>query len=274
MRIECSAHLPSPTSPSSEKILQHGGVGKCGCRFHCRSVRSAKKRNLKALHSLAPRVTLEGKAGMLESLRQVFHLLTDIKGLIQWGGTFLVCVIVFVETGLFFGFFLPGDSLLVTAGIFAAAGHLDLGLLLSLVFLCAVAGDQLGYWIGRHAGQALYKREDSMLFKKRHLERAHAFYEKYGGKTVVLARFVPIIRTFASPVAGAARMNYRRFLPYDLLGGFLWVWGMVLLGYFLGASIPNVDRHIHIVIAIIVFLSILPAFIETLRQRRHQPGKD
>jgi membrane-associated protein len=211
---------------------------------------------------------------MLELLRDAYHLLTDIKGLIQWGGTFLVCVIVFVETGLFVGFFLPGDSLLVTAGIFAAAGHLDLGLLLSLVFLCAVGGDQLGYWIGRHAGQALYKREDAFLFKKRHLERAHEFYERYGGKTVVLARFVPIIRTFASPVAGAARMKYRRFLSYDVVGGFLWVWGMVLLGYFLGAVIPEVDRHIHIVVAIVVVVSLLPAIIETIRQRRRKAGEN
>jgi membrane-associated protein len=211
---------------------------------------------------------------MLELLRDAYHLLTDIKGLIQWGGTLLVCVIVFVETGLFVGFFLPGDSLLVTAGIFAAAGHLDLGLLLSLVFLCAVGGDQLGYWIGRHAGQALYKREDAFLFKKRHLERAHEFYERYGGKTVVLARFVPIIRTFASPVAGAARMKYRRFLSYDVVGGFLWVWGMVLLGYFLGAVIPEVDRHIHIVVAIVVVVSLLPAIIETIRQRRRKAGEN
>jgi membrane-associated protein len=211
---------------------------------------------------------------MLELLRDAFHLLTDIKGLIQWGGTFLVCVIVFVETGLFVGFFLPGDSLLVTAGIFAAAGHLDLGMLLSLVFLCAVGGDQLGYWIGRHAGQALYKREDSFLFKKHHLERAHEFYERYGGKTVVLARFVPIIRTFASPVAGAARMKYRRFLSYDVLGGFLWVWGMVLLGYFLGAVIPEVDRHIHIIVAIVVVVSLLPAIIETIRQHRRKAGEN
>lgn len=211
---------------------------------------------------------------MLEFLRDAYYLLTDIKGLIQWGGTFLVCAIVFVETGLFVGFFLPGDSLLVTAGIFAAAGHLDLGLLLSLVFLCAVGGDQLGYWIGRHAGQALYKREDSFLFKKRHLERAHEFYERYGGKTVLLARFVPIIRTFVSPVAGAARMKYRRFLSYNVLGGFLWVWGMVLLGYFLGAVIPEVDRHIHIVVVIVVVVSMLPAIIETIRQRRRKAGED
>jgi membrane-associated protein len=207
---------------------------------------------------------------MPELLRDLYHLLTDVKGLIQWGGLFLVCAIVFVETGLFVGFFLPGDSLLVTAGIFAAAGHLKLGMLLFLVSFCAIAGDQLGYWIGRQAGQALYKRKDSFIFKKRHLERAHEFYTKYGGKTVVLARFVPIIRTFASPVAGAARMKYRRFLSYDICGGFLWVWGMVLLGYFLGSSIPNVDDHIHIVIAVVVFLSILPAVFEVVRQRKHK----
>jgi membrane-associated protein len=209
---------------------------------------------------------------MPEFLKDAYHWLTDIRGLIQWGGMLLVCAMVFVETGLFLGFFLPGDSLLVTAGIFAAAGHLRLGLLLSLVSLCAIAGDQLGYWIGRRAGQALYNRSDSLLFKRRHLERAHEFYAKYGGKTVVLARFVPIVRTFASPVAGAARMNYRRFLSYDVFGGFLWVWSMVLIGYFLGSSIPEVDKHIHIVIAIVVLLSIFPAIMEAIRRRYHKSG--
>jgi membrane-associated protein len=209
---------------------------------------------------------------MLDLLKDAFHLLTDVKGLIQWGGMLLVCSIVFVETGLFVGFFLPGDSLLVTAGVFASAGHLHLGWLLSIVWLCAVAGDQLGYWIGRRAGVALYKKNDSLLFKKRHLEKAHEFYGRYGGKTVVLARFVPIIRTFASPVAGIGRMNYRRFLSYDIFGGFLWVWSMILLGYFLGSTIPEIDQHIHIVIAVIVFLSLLPAIIETVRSRHRKPG--
>jgi membrane-associated protein len=209
---------------------------------------------------------------MPEFLKNAFHLLMDVQGLIQWGGMILVCSIVFVETGLFLGFFLPGDSLLVTAGVFAAAGHLRLGWLLPLVSFCAVAGDQLGYWIGRRAGQALYRRDDSLLFKKRHLERAHEFYARYGGKTVVLARFVPIVRTFASPVAGAARMNYRRFLSYDIFGGFLWVWSMVLIGYFLGSSVPDIDEHINIVIAIVVFLSLLPAIIEAVRQRSRKSG--
>jgi membrane-associated protein len=207
---------------------------------------------------------------MFDLLKDAYHFLIDIKGLIQWGGMLLVCGIVFVETGLFVGFFLPGDSLLVTAGIFAAAGHLHLGWLLSLVWICAFAGDQLGYWIGRRAGPALFRRDDSLLFKKKHLERAHEFYARYGGKTVILARFVPIIRTFASPVAGIARMDYRRFITYDVFGGFLWVWGMILLGYFLGSSVPNVDKHIHIVIAIVVLLSLVPAIIEAVRQRNHK----
>ena len=210
---------------------------------------------------------------MFELLKDFYHLLTDIQGLIQFGGVFLVCAIIFVETGLFVGFFLPGDSLLVTAGIFAAAGRLNLGWLLSLASLAAIAGDQLGYWIGRQAGQALYKREDSLFFKKRHLERAHEFYEKYGGKTIVIARFVPIIRTFAPPVAGAARMDYRRFVTYNIFGGLLWVLGTVLLGYFLGSSIPNVEKHIHIVIVIVVFVSILPALFEALRQRNRKSGQ-
>jgi membrane-associated protein len=205
---------------------------------------------------------------MWELLQDAFHLLTDVKGLIEWGGLVLVCAIVFVETGLFLGFFLPGDSLLVTAGVFAAAGKIRLGMLLFLVAICAIAGDQLGYWIGRRTGHALYNRKDSLLFKKQHLKKAHDFYSRYGGKAVVLARFVPIVRTFASPVAGAARMNYRRFFCYDILGGFLWVWSMVLLGYFLGNAVPNIEKNIHVVIVIVIGLSILPVFIEAIKHRR------
>jgi membrane-associated protein len=206
---------------------------------------------------------------MIDHLKEAFHLLSDLKGLIQWGGMSLVCAVVFVETGLFVGFFLPGDSLLVTAGIFAAAGYLPISMLLVLGAACAVAGDQVGYWIGRRAGQALYKKNDSLLFKKRHLERAHAFYEKYGGKTIVLARFIPIIRTFAPPVAGAANMNYRRFTMFNIFGGLLWVWSMVLVGYSLASLIPNVDKYLHIIIVVVIFLSILPAIIEAWRQQRN-----
>lgn len=205
---------------------------------------------------------------MLEFIRHLLHTLYDVEGLIRWGGTFLVCFIVFIETGFFVGFFLPGDSLLVTAGVFAGAGHLPIGTLLTLVTLCAITGDQLGYWIGRSAGNALYRREDSFFFRRSHLRRAHDFYEKYGGKTVILARFVPIIRTFCPPVAGAAQMSYTRYLSYDIFGGVFWVGSMILGGYLLGRSVPNINQRIHWVILAVVFLSILPAIIGALRARR------
>jgi len=205
---------------------------------------------------------------VLEFIRHLLHTLYDVEGLIRWGGTFLVCFIVFIETGFFVGFFLPGDSLLVTAGVFAGAGHLPIGTLLTLVTLCAITGDQLGYWIGRSAGNALYRREDSFFFRRSHLRRAHDFYEKYGGKTVILARFVPIIRTFCPPVAGAAQMSYTRYLTYDIFGGVFWVGSMILGGYLLGRSVPNINQRIHWVILVVVFLSILPAIIAALRARR------
>lgn len=204
---------------------------------------------------------------MFEFIRTAYHFLTDVQGLIQWGGTLLVCAIIFTETGLFVGFFLPGDSLLVTAGILASSGHLNLTELLVLGCICAVAGDQVGYLIGRKAGQALYSREDSFFFRRRHLERAHEFYEKYGGKTIVLARFMPIVRTFAPAVAGAATMHYRRFVSYNVFGGILWVCSMIMIGFSLGSAIPNIDRHVHVIIVVVVFLSILPALIEWYRHK-------
>jgi membrane-associated protein len=209
---------------------------------------------------------------MIGSIQQLLHFLFNVKGLIEWGGTLLVCVVVFVETGFFVGFFLPGDSLLVTAGVFAASGQLHISELLLLVPLCAIVGDQIGYWIGRKAGQALYQREDSLIFRKRHLQRAHEFYEKYGGKTVILARFVPIIRTFCPPVAGAAEMPYGRYLAYDVVGGILWGGGMVLVGYSLARQIPNISENIHYVIAVVIFLSLLPPIIGVLRARSSGPA--
>jgi membrane-associated protein len=208
---------------------------------------------------------------LLESIRHLLHTLFDVQGLIQSAGPaapLLVCIIVFIETGFFVGFFLPGDSLLVTAGVFSAAGVIPLKWLLLPVMLCAIAGDQIGYWIGRLAGVAIYKREDSFFFKRRHLQRAHDFYEKYGGKTIILARFIPIIRTFCPPVAGAARMPYPRYLTYDIFGGVIWVGTMILGGYFLGRTIPNISQRIHYVILVVIFLSLLPAIISVLRSRR------
>jgi membrane-associated protein len=202
-----------------------------------------------------------------ELVRNFLHHLLDVRGLIEWGGVAMVCAIVFAETGLFVGFFLPGDSLLVTAGVFAAAGQLKLSWLLGLVTLCAVAGDQLGYLIGYKAGSALYERQDSRFFKRKYLLRAHEFYEKHGASTIILARFVPIIRTFCPPVAGAAKMSYSRYLSYDIVGGFLWVWGMVLLGHTLGRTIPNIDKRIHFVIAAVIVASLIPAAISAWKAR-------
>jgi membrane-associated protein len=212
---------------------------------------------------------------MTEILKHLLERLYDIRGLIEWGGTLLVCGIVFVETGMFVGFFLPGDSLLVTAGVFAGAGQLKLAWLLSMVTLCAIAGDQSGYWIGRKAGESLYRRQDSRFFKKHHLESAHQFYEKYGGKTIILARFVPIIRTFCPPVAGAARMNYASYVVYDIFGGICWVWSMVLVGYTLGRTVPNVDKKIHYIIAAVIIISLMPAAYHAWKSRgRRSSGRE
>ncbi len=205
---------------------------------------------------------------MLESIRHLLHSIYDVEGIIRAGGPLLVCIIVFIETGFFVGFFLPGDSLLVTAGVFAAAGVVPLKWLLLPVMLCAIVGDQIGYWIGRAAGSALYRREDSLFFRRKHLQRAHEFYERNGGKTVILARFIPIIRTFCPPVAGAAQMSYPQYLLYDVSGGVIWVGTMILGGYFLGRTIPNISQRIHYVIAVVIVLSLLPAIISILRSRR------
>jgi membrane-associated protein len=207
---------------------------------------------------------------LLESIRHFLHSLYSPDGLrelIHWGGPALVSAIIFVETGLFVGFFLPGDSLLVTAGIFASEDLLPLRWLLIPGILCAIIGDQLGYWIGRSAGPALYSREDSLFFRRSHLRRAHDFYEKYGGRAVIIARFVPIVRTFCPPVAGAAQMPYVRYLSYDVFGGIFWVGTMILGGYFLGRSIPNIGQKIHYVIGVVILLSVLPAIIGILRTR-------
>ena len=208
---------------------------------------------------------------ILHFLRSLYSS-DGLKQLILWVGPNLfcaiTCAILFVETGLFVGFFLPGDSLLVTAGILAGQNVIPLRWLLIPGILCAIVGDQLGYWIGRSAGPALYKRGDSFLFRRSHLQRAHDFYEKYGGRAVILARFVPIVRTFCPPVAGAARMPYSRYLTFDIFGGILWVGSMLLGGYIAGSRIPNISKYLHFVIGGIIVLSILPPIIGLLRARQ------
>ena len=203
----------------------------------------------------------------MELIQELFRRLYNVPELIRMGGLVGLVAVVFAETGLMVGFFLPGDSLLVTAGLFAAKGDLDIVWLNLALMAAAIAGDATGYWIGRRAGQALYRRENSFFFRKQHLIKTHEFYEKHGGKTIVIARFVPIIRTFAPVVAGAGEMTYRRFAIYNVAGGIGWVASMTLTGYFLGRAVPDIDKHIHIVVAGVIFLSLLPGIISILREK-------
>ncbi|HEX6083916.1 MAG TPA: VTT domain-containing protein [Thermoanaerobaculia bacterium] len=203
----------------------------------------------------------------METLRDWFHFLTDVRGLVQWGGYIALAIIVFTETGLMIGFFLPGDSLLVTAGLFAAKGDLNIVWLNVLLIFCAITGDATGYYIGKKLGPALFRKEDSLLFKKKHLIATQEFYERHGGKTIIIARFVPVIRTFAPVVAGMAGMGYRRFALFNIVGGVAWVFSMTMLGYLLVTMFPATEQHIEKVIIIVIFLSILPGIIEWLRAK-------
>jgi membrane-associated protein len=205
----------------------------------------------------------------LELLSELFARLRDLPALVQWAGYVGLTVIIFVETGLLFGFFLPGDSLLVTAGLLCSQPDfgLNLWLLGAILTVSAIVGDTLGYSIGRTTGPRIFTRNDSLFFNKAHLLRAQAFYERHGGKTIILARFMPIVRTFAPVVAGVGQMRYRSFLMFNVVGGTAWVWSMLLIGYVLGRTVPGVAKHIEKVILVVIFLSILPGVIGWWRER-------
>ena len=196
--------------------------------------------------------------------------LRDLKGLIAWGGYTVLAVIVFAETGLLVGFFLPGDSLLVTAGVFAEMGVLDILWLHAILIPAAVIGDAINYSIGVKVGPAIFRREDGRFFKKAHLERTQRFYERHGGKTVILARFLPIVRTFAPFAAGMGRMGYRRFFAFNVIGAVAWVSSMTLTGFLLARTIPDVDRKLHIVIPVVIAVSFIPGVVEVLRERKRR----
>lgn len=177
----------------------------------------------------------------------------------------IVVAIVFAESGLLIGFFLPGDSLLFTAGLLASRGVFDIWILAILLFVAAVTGDSVGYAFGHRVGRRLFSRPNSRFFKQENLQRAEHFYEKHGAKTIVLARFIPVVRTFAPIVAGIGKMPYSVFLTYNVLGGALWVGSLTWLGYWLGEKVGNIDKYLLPIIAIIIFLSILPGIIEMLK---------
>jgi membrane-associated protein len=173
----------------------------------------------------------------VEWIQEFFRTVYNVPELIRLVGLYGMIFIVFAETGLMVGFFLPGDSLLVTAGIFAAKGDLDIYTLIPCLIVAAIAGNATGYFIGHKAGHALYSRPNSLLFRREHLIRTHEFYERHGGKTIILAQFMPIVRTFAPVVAGAADMTYRRFATFNVVGAIFWIASMSLTGYFLGLAV-------------------------------------
>jgi membrane-associated protein len=197
-----------------------------------------------------------------------------VQAIVRVGGLATITAIVFAETGLLVGFFLPGDSLLFTAGIFCTSSNPTGAPLLNIVTLnifviaAAIIGDTVGYWIGAKAGPAIFKREQSLFFSKKHLLRTQAFYERHGGKTIIIARFLPIFRTFAPVVAGVGKMSYRRFLAFNVVGGISWVFGMTMAGFTLGKMFPGITKRLDMIIVGIVVVSLLPAFISWFLNRR------
>jgi membrane-associated protein len=204
----------------------------------------------------------------MQAITDLFHRLSNLPELVQWAGLFGLAAIIFSETGLLIGVFLPGDSLLVTAGLLAARGYLNVYALAPVLTVAAICGNSVGYFIGRATGPRIFSRENSLFFNKKHAIRAHEFYEKHGRKTIVLAQFMPIIRTFGPVVAGVGGMKFRTFITFNIIGAVLWIWSMVAIGYFLGSYIPGIDQHIEIVVAIVVFISLLPGLISWYRGKR------
>jgi membrane-associated protein len=205
----------------------------------------------------------------LTNPEQLIHLLSTL--LSGWLGYAALFAIVFSETGLLVGFFLPGDSLLFTVGVVAGAGQLDIVLVNVLLMAAAMLGDSTGYLLGRQTGPRIFSRPDSRFFKQEYVKRTHAYYERYGGKTIIMARFVPIVRTFAAFIAGVGQMPYLKFLPFSVCGGIGWVFLMTMLGYELG-GFPFIRHYFDKVILLIVFLSLLPTVIELTKARRDHRG--
>jgi membrane-associated protein len=208
----------------------------------------------------------------MDQLIELFNRLRDVKELVRWGGYVGLTTIIFAETGLLIGFFLPGDSLLVTAGLLASQPQfgLNVWLLGGLLTVASILGNAVGYAIGHASGPRLFKREESLFFKPKYLRQAADFYERHGGKTVIIARFMPIVRTFVPVVAGACAMNYRNYTFYNVVGGVLWIWSLLLVGYFLGRYIPGIDEHIEKLIIVVVLLSLMPAIIHWIKAKRRQ----
>ncbi len=206
--------------------------------------------------------------GLYRSLTNPDQLVELLHTLLSgWVGYAAMFAVVFSETGLLVGFFLPGDSFLFTIGVVAGLGALDIVQINILLMMAAMMGDSTGYWLGRQTGPRIFNRPDSRLFKQEYVTRTKAFYDRYGGKTIILARFVPIVRTFAAFIAGVGQMPYTRFLPFSVCGGIGWVFLMTMLGYELG-NIPVVKKNLEVAIILVILVSLLPIFIEAYKARR------
>ena len=204
----------------------------------------------------------------MDLIHGFFSTVYNVPELIRIVGFYGVIAVIFAETGLLIGFFLPGDSLLITAGLFAARGDFNIVTLILSLIPAAIIGNATGYFIGHRTGMALYQRPDSLLFRREHLTMTHDYYVRHGGKTIVLAQFIPILRTFAPVVAGVAEMGYREFATYNVVGAILWIGSMTTAGYMLGNLVPNIEQRIHYVVAAVIAVSLLPAAIAWMRQRR------
>ena len=192
----------------------------------------------------------------------------DIVSLVKTLGYIGLSIVIFSESGLFFGFFLPGDSVLFSAGLLASKGVFDIWLLVPLIAAAAILGDSVGYWFGATVGPSLFTREDSLIFKKKYIHETHGYFQRYGSITIILARFIPAVRTFAPILAGVGRMRYTTFLRYNIIGGLLWGAGVTLLGYSLGNTVPHIDEYLYPIIAGIILVSALPAIIPLVRNRK------
>ena len=198
--------------------------------------------------------------------------LPDLQTILPTIGYLGIFIIIFAESGLFIGFFLPGDSLLFTAGFLASQNIFDIRILSIICFIAAVAGDSVGYFFGHKVGRRLFHKKESIFFHKDNLKKAEEFYEKYGKKTIILARFTPIIRTFAPIVAGIGNMTYKTFISYNIIGGLIWAVGVTLAGYYLGKSIPNVDHYLLPIVAVIIIVSLLPSAYHVLKDKQSREG--
>ena len=204
----------------------------------------------------------------MDLIHGFFSTVYNVPELIRIVGFYGIVAVVFAETGLLIGFFLPGDSLLITAGLFAARGDFNIVTLVLSLIPAAILGNATGYFIGHRTGMALYQRPDSLLFRREHLQMTHDYYVRHGGKTIVLAQFIPILRTFAPVVAGVGKMGYRQFATYNVVGAILWVGSMTLAGFLLGSLVPNIEKRIHYVVAAVIAVSLMPPAIAWLRRRR------